>query len=114
MSIKYVHDGESYFVGKFDFDGYDINFKKDVREIDDDCYTTGKGDIAFNFVGFVTNSNDDILVSFPKKFHVQNVDNDIKIVFDSIKKHMQKNPDIYIGDKADNIFESNYPFSSFF
>ena len=43
-------------------------------------------DEVFNFVGFVTNENDDVLAVFPKKYNVVNVESDLRMVFDCIKE----------------------------
>lgn len=74
-----------------------------------------QNDEYFNFVGFVTNDNDDIYTVFPKHFEVSdNIEYDIKLLFKVLRTHIQKHPSEYFGPLSDQIYKSNFPFESFF
>lgn len=113
-----VHDGEKYSSALFSLYGFKLDDKRDVIEVD--IYDpilgekTGAKETILNFVGFVTNDNDDLIVVFPKHYRIDEAENDARLVFDCISRHTQKRPDMYIGDKEDKIYSSNYPFAPFF
>lgn len=69
---------------------------------------------VYDFVGFVSNQNNDLMFVFPKHFKIVNFEADSRLTFECIAKHMQKRPDLYIGENSDEVFESNYPFAAFF
>lgn len=65
------------------------------------------------FSGIVIQENN-ILVSFPKKFRINNyfLQNDIKLLFDTILKHKQDNQLLYFTKQVN--MKTNYPFNAFF
>lgn len=116
MIIDYVNDGTRCDVQRLKEKGFlledaDLSY---VNHFNTDTGEEDKKEWVYDFVGFVSNSNDDILVSFPKHFKIGNIELDAKILFECFLKHRQKNPTLYIGEKKDEIFRSNYPFSAFF
>jgi llaI.3 len=113
-----AHDGEKYNSSLFSSHGFNLDENRDIKEVDlYDSITgekTGDTETILDFVGFVTNDNDDLLVVFPKHYKVSKVENDARAIFDCISKHSQKRPELYIGEDAGKTFSSNYPFAAFF
>lgn len=106
MILKYSNDGkvlENSIVNNYSF-----------NLTDRDYYLDEFGNKILRFVGFVTNDNDDIFVSFPKHFEVNEVINDTNIIFNLIMSHRQKKPELYIGETNKNKFKTNYPFAAFY
>lgn len=118
MIVACAHDGALYDEALISTHGFKLDTKRDIKEVSIYDSVTGektdKTEIIFDFVGFVTNKNNDMLVVFPKHYSVTDNDVDSRIVFDCIAKHKQKKPDIYIGEDNDDKYESNFPFSAFF
>lgn len=118
MIVACEHDGALFNEELISKHGFNINPDRDLREVSIYDPITGKKtgtkETVFNFVGFVTNNNDDLLVVFPKHFRVEDVDADSLKLFDCIKKYRQKRPDTYIGGEFDYKYESNYPFAAFY
>lgn len=118
MLIEIKHDGSLYDETLINSKGFFINPDKDIKKVSTYDSETGEKtdntEIIFNFVGFVTNGNDDILAVFPKNYPITDCEKDSRIVFECISKHIQKKPDKYIGNEDDIKYESNFPFSSFF
>ena len=118
MIVAYAHDGALYDEAVVSSHGFKLDTKRDIKEVAIYDTATGektdKKEIIFNFVGFITNKNNDIMVVFPKHYNVSDNETDSRIVFNCIAKHTQKKTDIYIGENNDDKFESNYPFSAFF
>lgn len=116
MLKKCVHDGEEYY--DLSSWGFVLNDKRDIKEVNIYDEETGerteKKKTIFSFVGFATNQNDDILVSFPKHYIYDNIDYDIKLLFKCIMRHKQLRPELYIGSENNDCFSSSYPFASFF
>lgn len=69
---------------------------------------------SLKFVGFVTDDNNDSLIVFPKKFAVNDVEDDANLLFDVMNSFMQRRSTSYIGEKDDASFVSNFPFAAFF
>lgn len=111
-----IHDGEEFY--DLSSRGFVLNDKRDIKEVNLYDEKTGekteKKRKIFNFVGFATNQNDEILVSFPKHYNYDNIDYDIKLLFKCIMQHRQVRPELYIGSEDDDCFSSSYPFASFF
>lgn len=118
MIVACAHDGALYDEALISTHGFKLDTKRDIKEVSIYDSVTGektdKTEIIFDFVGFVTNRDNDMLVVFPKHYTVTDNDVDSRIVFDCIAKHKQKKPDIYIGEDNDDKYESNFPFSAFF
>lgn len=97
--------------------GFPLEPRRDVKLVAKRDKNTG--DVTdqkvpvFNFVGFVTNAADDILLVFPKHYRVENEESDAKILFDCIAKFNQMHPDTFIGENSDEAYKSNFPFSAF-
>ncbi len=70
--------------------------------------------LVYDFVGFVTNGDDDLLAVFPKHFAVKDVEADAELVFQVINRHRQRFPEYYLGERYGESFRSNYPFAAFF
>ncbi len=113
-----AHDGERYNSTLFSSHGFNLDEKRDIKEVEIyDSITgaeTGRTETILKFVGFVTNDEDDLLVVFPKHYKVVDAENDARTVFDCISKHMQKRPEMYIGNDGEEKYISNYPFAAFF
>lgn len=113
-----AHDGAKFKELEIKEKGFILDNNRDIKNIPIYDTTTGiktdDTETVFNFVGFVSNNDDDLLVVFPKHYDVKNVELDSKIVFNCISKHLQRRPDLYIGNNENEMYKSNYPFASFF
>lgn len=118
MIIASSHDGAKFNESLISTNGFSLNASKDVKRVSIYDPVTGEktdqSETVYDFVGFVTNQDNDLLFVFPKHFKIGDVEADSRITFDCIAKHMQKHPDLYIGENSDEMFESNYPFAAFF
>lgn len=118
MILKWSNDGKKFDRKLIEEDKFTLDLDRDVAFVNRINALTGdveeEKDEVFNFVGFVTNENDDVLAVFPKKYNVVNVESDLRMVFDCIIQHKQKRPTLYMGEDADETYKSNFPFSSFF
>lgn len=118
MITNYSHEGKEFIKQDLHDLGFEINEEKDILK--ETIYDKDTGEpldehkYTFNFVGFLINDSNDIFSVFPKHYRVEDPINDSSLVFDLISKHMQKRPDIYIGDEYGDNFESDYPFAAFF
>ncbi|MCH5343438.1 MAG: LlaJI family restriction endonuclease [Acetatifactor sp.] len=109
MIIVWENDGQPFDQQKIEELGFRINTAKDLTGL------PGTGDQqAYNFVGFLTNDENDMMAVFPKHFTVKDVEADSEFLFRVINKHRQRHPDCYLGDQYGNSFRSNYPFAAFF
>ncbi len=115
------NDGAEY-TDDVDSQGFKLDFDKDVKTVaihdKNTGETTDRNKTVFNFVGFVTNPENDLLVVFPKHYKCINPESDSRTVFDCIQKY-QKNRQktftrTYIGEKKEDKYVSNFPFASFF
>ncbi len=118
MIVAYAHDGSTFDESLVSTHGFILNEKKDIKEAPvydpDSGDKTDRTEVTFDFVGFVTNKENNMLTVFPKHFCVSDKDNDSRILFDCIAKHEQKHPGYYIGENSDEKYESNFPFAAFF
>lgn len=118
MIVACAHDGALYDEALINTHGFKLDAKRDIKEVSVYNPVTGektdRTETIFNFVGFVTNANNDMLTVFPKHYSVVDNEIDSRIIFDCIAKHKQKRPDTYIGEDNDEKYESNFPFSAFF
>lgn len=118
MITKYSHEGQEFKKHDLLNLGFEINEEKDIRK--ETLYNELTGEpldeykYTFNFVGFLINEANDIFSVFPKHFRVDNPIIDSGLIFDLISNHMQKRPDLYMGEEFGGHFESNYPFAAFF
>ena len=117
MIIDYSRDGEKFdwdVMQKYGFVLHDNDYrKKNIRD-NSTGEPTDEYETVFNFVGFLVNNNNDVFSVFPKHYDVKNIDDDSNKVFNVISKHLQKRPDLYLGNEYGKRFKSNYPFASFF
>ncbi|MCR4944122.1 MAG: hypothetical protein K5986_06640, partial [Clostridium sp.] len=117
MIIKYANDGATFENEDHSFE-FCLDNKRDIKTdslIDENSgQKTGEVRDVFNFVGFVSNENNDLMIVGPKNYKFGNLKHDAQVIFQTISKHMQKKPDLYFGEKSNQIYSSNYPFSSFF
>ncbi|QQQ85562.1 hypothetical protein JHD53_06070 [Peptacetobacter hiranonis] len=116
MIKKYLHDGDKYDQNLFYSEGFVLDYN-DLKMDLGNIYSKEKYksiDKFIDFVGFVENDDNDLLVVFPKNYKVLNCEEDSKILFNCISKHIQKRPDMYIGENGDKNFTSNYPFAAFY
>ncbi len=105
MIIACAHDGSNYDAANLSDLGFVFDRKRDFKDVD--------AVDTLNFVGFVSNENDDLLAVFPKHYKVTDLNADSCNMFDCIFKHIQKRPDLYFGNLKDEIYRSNYPFAAF-
>lgn len=118
MIINWSNDGRKYDRKEILRLGFEINEAKDVNKVS--LYDKATGEpldeyaYVYDFVGFLVNENNDILTIFPKHFNVDDLKNDSSMIFELISKHMQKRPDMYMGEQYGKKFETNYPFAAFF
>lgn len=118
MIAAYTRDGERYDKEALSNYGFFMDDKRDFREVSV-CHCvmgekTGNTEQVFDFVGFVSNDQDDLLVVFPKHYKVVNKEQDGRKLFTCIARHMQRRPELYIGEDGRERYASNYPFAAFF
>lgn len=89
-----------------------LSVKLDKRDTKFVNTSEGEKEIL-NFSGIII-QNGAILVSFPKhyKFSKNDIEEDIRLLFDTIKKHYNDNQKLYF-NKSINL-KTNYPFNAFF
>lgn len=118
MILSWANDG-----GKFDEDklnklGFTIDSERDIKQSFLYDINTGEKinekEVTYNFVGFMTNDENNIFISFPKKYQPIEIEQDSRYIFQCIATHMQRKPELYIGNINNKNFKSNYPFSAFF
>lgn len=118
MVIKWSNDGKKYDKNVIEDKGFFLDEERDIAVVNTVNKLTGEiedsKETVFNFVGFVTNKNDDILSIFPKKYPVNDLQYDSRLIFECITQHIQKRPSQYIGEKKEEMYVSNFPFSSFY
>lgn len=118
MILKYAHDGQKASREELIRLGFDRQLLEGrdyrVSVILDGGDGASNLDLAFSFVGFVTNSNNDSLVVFPKHYRVENIESDAGMIFRLIFDHIQKHPHLYIGENKKGHYETNFPFAAFF
>lgn len=118
MIVACAHDGALYDDALISSHGFKLDSKRDIKEVSIFDQVTGEKtdqtEIIFDFVGFATNANDDMLVVFPKHFNIIDVESDSRLIFECISNHKQKRPEKYIGEDNKDKYESNFPFSAFF
>lgn len=114
MIIEFSNDGKECNIKDLHAKGFCIDPNRDVNgSFQDDDDNLQENKLTFNFVGFITNKNNDIMLLAPKGYKIVSLDNDAQIIFSVIQKHMQKNPDLYVGDIYGEKYVSSYPFASF-
>lgn len=118
MIITSSHDGTKFDESLISTKGFSINVFKDIKKVSIyDSLTgekTNQSEYVYNFVGFVSNQDNDLMFIFPKRFKIEDIEADSRLTFECIAKHMQQRPDLYIGENSNEVFESNYPFAAFF
>ncbi|MEG0034805.1 MAG: LlaJI family restriction endonuclease [Bacilli bacterium] len=112
------YDGAIYDASLVSSNGFLINVSRDIKtELISDSFTgeeTDKSKSVYNFVGFTSNEQNDLFFVFPKHFRIGKVEYDARLTFGCIAKHLQKRPDLYIGENSNKMFDSNYPFAAFY
>ncbi|HEN7061928.1 TPA: hypothetical protein ACH34K_000989 [Streptococcus agalactiae] len=91
--------------------GLKIN-KRDTTTVYDE--KTKMDQQRLNFVGIDVDKDNNMFVFLPYSYEVKSIKDDTKALMKTIYKHMQKRPELYFGKDSKEIFDSNYPFSSFF
>lgn len=118
MIIASSHDGAMFDESLISVNGFSINATRDIKNVSIYDPLTGEktdqSETVYDFVGFISNEDNDLLFVFPKHFRIGDVEASSRLTFGCIAKHMQKRPDLYIGENSDEAFESNYPFAAFF
>lgn len=118
MIINYGNDGNVCDKDKLIRDGFNVNEERDFRKkYIRNINTAEKSqdyEFVFDFVGFITNNNEDIITIFPKNYRVENINLDSTQLFKLISKHRQRRPEIYLGSNYGKFFNTNYPFAAFF
>jgi LlaJI restriction endonuclease. len=118
MIVRYANDGQAVNKEQLILDGFTINSTRDFLKNNfvDDAYGDTDADCndVFNFVGFLVNDSNDVFAVFPKNYMVQEVKEDSGKLFNVIAKHMQKRPDMYVGNEYGKKLTTNYPFAAFF
>ena len=109
MIVNYARDGEECIIKQILQEGFMLNTDKDITKFssdDNEQFQTNKTN--FNFVGFITNQNNNLFMVIPKGYKVSNLEDDAKLIFTTIQKHKQKNPDRYIGNQYGEKYISNF------
>jgi len=118
MSEMNYRDGEGLGfeeIKRLKNEGFYFDSRRDFTTVvPDEEKDSGDNLYKLNFVGFTINPKGEVITVFPKFFNYQNTETDRKNTFRSIFKHIQKNPDMYIGSAFENNISTNYPFSAFF
>lgn len=118
MIVGYARDGEEVDKDWLLQKGFNLNENRDIRKKYDRNSNTGEEKDSYkyvlDFVGFLTNKNNDVFCVFPKNYRVEDLEKDATELFKVISKHRQKRPELYIGDKYSQKLKSNYPFAAFF
>ena len=118
MIIDYANDGQEINRENIIKQGFQVNEDRDFRRKYNREENTGEKTDEYiyvlNFVGFLVNDKNDVFVVFPKNYKVVEINQDTTQLFKVISQHIQKRPDLYIGDQYGKRFKSNYPFSAFF
>ena len=114
MIIEYGHDGGTFCLEGLKSEGFYRNLYegRDFTKLQPAEINEGR-DCKYNFVGFLTNNNNDMLAVFPKHFRLMDLKKDANLIFRLISERIQKDA-LYIGDKPSVKYESNFPFASFF
>lgn len=113
MIIGNSRDGEEFDPSVLKKRGFELHDNDFRRKNGEDKYTN-EYKFVFSFVGFLVNGENDVFSVFPKNFLVNDINKDSSKLFDVISKHLQKRPDLYLGNEYGETFKSNYPFASFF
>ena len=100
MIAKCAQDGAAYSEAEISEYGFRLDPKRDIREsVIRDPLTgeeTEETEVVFNFVGFVTNEKDDMLVVFPKHYRVEDAVQDSQKIFDCISEYEQKRKTLFM------------------
>ena len=114
MIIEYGHDGSTFCLERLRAEGFNryLYEGRDYTKLQPAEIQEGR-DCKYNFVGFLTNDDDDMLVVFPKHYRIINLEADSSVVFQLIRERIQKDA-LYIGDEPSVKYESNFPFAAFF
>ena len=114
MIIEYGHDGNTFSLEELRAEGFyrHLHEGRDYTKLQPAEIHEGR-DCKYNFVGFLTNDDDDMLVVFPKHYRLINLEADSSLVFQLIRERIQKDA-LYIGDEPSVKYESNFPFAAFF
>lgn len=116
MITAWTNDGSPYEREKTEALGFKLNERRDIRNggLKGQQPQEGEEGQVYDFVGFVTNEEDDLMVVFPKHFAVREAEADAQLLFRVMNRHRQRRPDCYMGEKYGDLFLSNYPFAPFF
>jgi len=116
MIIQIAHDGDIF--NPEQMKRFRLNEKMDVVPVHRFDNLSGSETDAFdyrlNFVGFVTDEQDNLLAVFPKNFEVENPSSDGRLVFDVITTYFQRRHTDFIGELAGEKWETSFPFAAFF
>lgn len=118
MIINYANDGQEYDKSWLIKEGFSINEERDfrkrfVRNINTGEFTD-QYEHVLDFVGFLVNNSNDVFVVFPKNYRVVELSKDSSQLFRVISNHIQRRPEMYLGNEYGNKFITNYPFAAFF
>lgn len=118
MIINYSNDGLEYDKRWLIQEGFNINEERDFRKRFVRNIHTGEFideyEYVLDFVGFLVNENNDVFTVFPKNYRVVEINSDSAQLFNVISKHIQKRPDMYLGQKYGDKLKTNYPFAAFY
>lgn len=118
MIINYSNDGQEYDKNWLVQEGFSIHEERDFRKIlVKDTHTgefTNEYEYVLDFVGFLVNKNNDVFTVFPKNYRVVEINKDSSQLFNVISKHIQKRPDMYMGNQYGDKLKTNYPFAAFY
>ena len=113
MILKGVNDGELENIEELRKNDFNITIERDFSTVLKTDGTEGYN-YKYNFVGFITDSKNDIISVFPKKYRIEDLEADSKKIFRTIFKHKQQRPDMYIGEEREKHFKANFPFFAFY
>ncbi|UJS27809.1 hypothetical protein L2Z53_00165 [Macrococcoides canis] len=93
--------------------GNDVKYIQDDDIDEYDFVEEYKGKGIINFVGIIY-ENGDLFVSFPKNFNVVDEKNDVRLLFEVLKKYQKiKNKNTILVESNNYEIQSSYPFQAF-
>lgn len=118
MISEYGNDGQTFEKDWLKDNDFAFNEDRDYRKrFIKDVHTgeaTDEYEYVLNFVGFIVNEDNEVFSVFPKNYRVDNLNENSSNLFNVIAKHMQKRPELYLGEEYGKKFKTNYPFAAFF
>lgn len=108
MSIILRHDGDYADVVELDRRGFGVALK-DPRDL-----RAEREGLKFNFVGFISNTDGDLLVVLPKHFEPREERADLSRLFRLVTGFRGGSSNRYVGSDGRPEYTADYPFAAFY